>query len=125
MNKPENPQATTPAGEDSVHELVGLFRECAQKNCNLSLAPNQLQELADWIEEAAEELCGMVAQSCTMDDKTLNSCCISSHASSMRMLAKMGKIKITFDQGRMVKAVWPDMPNAGHHLQPESEAKGC
>jgi hypothetical protein len=75
---------------------------------SITLPQEEVASVMNLIDLLTEELEDMVAQNCTMSDRTLDSCALSSHAASMRLLADLGKIVITHDQGRRVLAKWPE-----------------
>jgi hypothetical protein len=118
-SKPE--RAEQPSGEGVVVQLlVGRLRDFAAQYAAsnppayLQISGQEAAKLIDWLDTAIEELEDMVAQNCTMSDRTLDSCALSSHADAMHFLADMGKLVITAEAGRRVIGKWPDvsLPNA-------------
>lgn len=58
------------------------------------------------MEELVEELVSSINQACSTEDGKLDSYALSSYASSLRLLAKLGKVKIKVEVGRRVIAEW-------------------
>jgi hypothetical protein len=93
----------------AVNRLVGLFREAIKAHgltVEVRLTAAEMKSVADFFDEAIDELADQVAQNCTMADRSLDSCALSSHASAMRLLAELGRIEITHDVGRRVIGKW-------------------
>jgi hypothetical protein len=88
----------------NLREFVAAPGSC----CAIALSHKDAASVMSLIDLLTEELEDMVAQNCTMSDRTLDSCALSSHAGSMRLLADLGKIEITHDQGRRVLGRWTE-----------------
>jgi hypothetical protein len=95
-----------------MNPTIQMLREFVadpDSGMSITLRQDEVASVMELIDLLTEELKDMVAQNCTMSDRTLDSCALSSHAGSMRLLADLGKIEITHDQGRRVLGRWKSL----------------
>lgn len=78
----------------------------AGPDVSITLDPEAILAIKEYIDFSMEEITGLVAQGCTMSDKTLDSCCISSYASSLRLLAAFGLVDIKELSSKRVLGKW-------------------
>ena len=95
---------------DNLREFVAYSDKFGGFPVYHQLADYDARELLRLIDLLVEEVEDMVAQNCTMPDKSLDSCGLSAHADAIRLLVDLGKLEPVGDYGRRVIARWPTPP---------------
>jgi hypothetical protein len=68
--------------------------------------PEQPPDARELAEELLETLVEVVNQTCTDDDGSVSSLCLSAYADAIELLARLGRVEITQRAGRGVKGRW-------------------